>query len=91
MLKSMAEDEKKQALNKVIEYLKKVWQAIKEAILKVVEQFKKCFRTWVESVAKVPKNQRDIVIKKFLYYGSIVAGKSNNWRRMHGIPMVRRR
>lgn len=91
MLKSMTDEEKKQAVNNMIEYLKKAWQAIKEVILKVVEQFKKCLKSWIQSVASIPKNKRDIWTRKLLYYGSIIAGMSNNWRRMHHIPMVRRR
>ncbi len=84
-------NEKVKEFSKVWDFLKKACDAIVKTIQEFWNSIKKLFKDWVEVLARIPKNKRDYQTQRLLYYGSIITGKSNNWRRMHGIQMVRRR
>ncbi len=72
-------DALKNAFNKIVEAFKTFWESIKIF-----------FREYLESILRVPKNKRDPLQRRFMFYISKVLGKSNNWRKIHHIPMARR-
>lgn len=69
----------KETFNKIAEVFKAFWNSIKSF-----------FRAYLETLLRVPKDERDPLERRFMFYISKMLGKSNNWRKMHHIPMTRR-
>lgn len=65
---------------KIVEAFKVVWEKIKKIVRTI-------YRIW----RKLPGYKRKAKAEQLKYYQSISAGKSNNWRKMHGLPLARSR
>lgn len=72
----------------ILELYDKVWNAIKKIVEEIVEDF-------IENWNYIKKHflvgcKRNLKIEQLEYYQSISKGKSNNWRKSHGLPLKRR-
>lgn len=70
----------KETCTKIFEALKAVWERIKKLA-------KTIWGIWF----KPPGYKRKAKAAQLRYYQSISAGKSNNWRKMHGLALARSR
>lgn len=71
--------------------LKKFCAKVVEAFKAVWEKLKKLAKTIYGIIFKLPGYKRKVKAAQLKYYQSISGGKSNNWRKMHGLPLARSR
>jgi hypothetical protein len=73
------------------EYLRIAAESLKKAIKQIWEHIKEIFKWFVQLIkkSKVPGYIRLMKKDELAYYESIADGKSNNWRRLHGLLTVR--
>ncbi|ERN54317.1 hypothetical protein [Alkalihalophilus marmarensis] len=71
--------------------IKKIWSKMKETISKFVERAYEIIKNIVIYYSKNPPVGYKRLIKKaeLDYYNSIAEGRSNNWRRARGLPLIR--
>lgn len=67
------------------------WQSIKNIFIKVWENFIKLCKRFVGIFYKLPGYKRMAKAKLLVYFESISGGKANNWRKVHGLHLVRSR
>jgi hypothetical protein len=67
------------------ESITEAWNKLLEVMERFVKAIKSIFKVYLE------KLMRYSLSKSQKYYLSIVLNKSNNWRKMHNIPMTRMR
>ena len=77
----------KPVLDKAAEFMIAVWKVIKTHVENVVRQFNK----WLGRVLRIPGYIRMANRKKIEEYKAMSYGKSNNWRKLHMLPLARRR
>lgn len=79
--------EQQELLKEAANVLNDIWEKIKAAINKFMEDMKE----FAKILCRVPGYKRMARVNELNYYKSISKGKSNNWRKMHGLSLVRRR
>lgn len=93
-----------ECFNKLAEFMNTVWDkvnelvnpvlsALKEMIHKVkeaIKQFILATEEMVRVILRLPGYKRMANRERFEYYESISEGKSNNWRKAHGLVLRRR-
>lgn len=77
----------KPALDKAAEFIIAGWEVIKTNVEYVARQFNK----WLRTVLRIPGYIRMANRKKIEEYKAMSYGKSNNWRKLHMLPLTRRR
>lgn len=70
-----------------INFFKKVCESITEFWRKFVKTAKRIIGIYYNLPGYKRYNKRE----EIRYYQSIAEGKSNNWRKLHGLPMISRR
>lgn len=74
-----------------LEQVKVALQNFKAAVLRAWEALVKWARKIYGVRHKLPGYKRKAKALMLKYYQSISGGKSNNWRKMHGLPLARSR
>lgn len=74
-----------------VEQFIQAFKEIKRVVLACWERIKKAVKTICGLIYKLPGYKRLAKIKQLQYYQSISSGKSNNWRRNHGLAPLRLR
>jgi hypothetical protein len=72
-----------------IKQFKQAFEEFKKAITIWWERIKKAVRYVYGLLQKLPGYKRKVKIKQLQYYQSISLGKTNNWRRNHGLAPLR--
>lgn len=83
------EDEIREKVEYVVEMFKKAWNKIVDMVEKLVKAIARIYVEYVFNHTPVGL-KRYFKIDKLKYYQSISKGKSNNWRKSHGLPLKRR-
>lgn len=76
-------EEQKEAFKKAIEAFENVWESIKKVVSKLID--------FIKSLYKNPLYRSLYKADRIKYYESISEGKSNNWRKAHGLSLIRKR
>lgn len=80
----------KQIDEEVMNYIKKAAKILLKILQEICKAIKYCFRKWIEFLLWIPKHKRTNLQNMCILVGAKIAGVSNNWRKMHCIPMLRR-
>lgn len=67
-----------------------LFECIKSFIRKIIESVKILFKRLVQTLKSTPGLKRLIKRQQLEYYESISGDKSNNWRKVHGLPLRRK-
>lgn len=73
----------------LMEEFKEVWERIKQFLLKLAKKVVHFFEQYVGILHRHPGNKRRAKAKMLTYFESISKGKSNNWRKVHGLHLAR--
>lgn len=85
----MTEEQAKAIADAITEKAKEVAEWIVETFNKIWEAIKKIVKPLIAWLRKLPGYKRHFKREQLKYFESISSGKSNNWRKMHGLPLIR--
>lgn len=72
-------------IKEAIQLINKVWEKFKEAIHRAVNSL----MVFMKTLFKFTGYKRMAKARLIQYCGSISGGKSNNWRKIHGLYLIR--
>lgn len=77
----------KAKVKEIIDIVKRIWEGIKSVVIRIWENLKKfiiCFMT------NPPVGYKRFVKQyRLKLYENTLIGKSNNWRKIHGLHLIR--
>lgn len=76
----------KTRIDEVVEFLNKVFLKLKQAVENLMKSFKQIIKTFVKNPPLGYRTQ----LKRITYINHSI-GKSNNWRKIHGLTLKRSR
>lgn len=82
-------------VERCVDVIKDVWNRIKQAVSDVVNKVYEYVKHVIDVVKDIVDNL-PVGLKRYIksgeldYFESIADGKSNNWLRMHGLPLRRK-